>query len=166
MHIGQPLTWRARWLEHGWPSGARVSRHPTAGSHHSYRVESATRRFRANCIVEVFFNDCQASNQCAQRGDRDDLEVRDGKNIWKVPPRWSALYSAWHWHSSWEPRLVLRAKESKNQKVWRRIKQSKSHKYHYPIPLVFRIKTIKIPGKSREMGNTLGAQVLCKVHRV
>jgi hypothetical protein len=97
--------------------------------------------------VEVFFNDCQASNQCAQRGDRDDREVRDGKNIWKVPPRWSALYSAWHWHSSWEPRLVLRAKESNNQKVWRGIKQSKSHKYHYPIPLVFRIKTIKNPGE-------------------
>ena len=77
------LTWRARWLEHGWPSGARVSRHPTAGSHHSYRMDSAKRRFRANCIVEVFFNDCQASNQCAQRGDRDDREVRDGKNIWK-----------------------------------------------------------------------------------
>merc|ERR1711865_1270702 len=50
------LTWRARWLEHGGPSGARVSRNPTAGSHHSYRVDSATRRFRANCIVEVFFN--------------------------------------------------------------------------------------------------------------
>ena len=29
------------------------------------------------------------------------------------------------------------------------IKQSKSHEYHFPIPLVFRIKTIKIPGKSR-----------------
>ena len=119
MHIGQPLTWRARWLEHGWPSGARVSRHPTAGSHHSYRTDSATRRFRANCIVEVFFNDCQASNQCAQRGDRDDLEVRDGKNIWKVPPRWSALYSAWHWHSSWEPRLVLSLLEQKNQTIKR-----------------------------------------------
>merc|ERR1719149_596157 len=39
-------------------------------------------------------------------------KCRDGKIIWKVPPRWSALYSAWHWHSSWEPRLVLRAKES------------------------------------------------------
>ena len=90
----------------------------------------------------------------ARSGDRDDREVRDGKNIWKVPPRWSALYSASHWHSSWEPRLVLRAKESNNQKVWRGIKQSKSHKYHYPIPLVFRIKLIKIPGNSREMGNT------------
>ena len=66
---------------------ASFSRHPTAGSHHSYRVDSATRRFRANCIVEVFFNDCQASNQCAQRGDRDDREVRDGTHIWKVPPR-------------------------------------------------------------------------------
>jgi len=55
-------------------------------------MDSAKRRFRANCIVEVFFNDCQASNQCAQRGDRDDREVRDGKNIWKVPPRCLRLY--------------------------------------------------------------------------
>ena len=149
MNIGQPSHGRRPLVEHGWPSGARVLRYPTAGSHHSYGVDSITRRFRADGIMKVFFNDCQASNQCAQRGDRDDLEVRDGKNIWKVPPRWSALYSAWHWHSSWEPRLVLRAKESNNQKVWRGIKQSKSHKYHYPIPLVFRIKTIKIPGKSR-----------------
>ena len=140
-------------VEHGWPSGARVSRYPTAGSHHSYGVDSTTRQFCANCIMKVVFNDCQASNQW-RSGDRDDREVRDGKKIWKVPARWSALYSASHWHSSWEPRLVLRAKESNNQKVWRRIKQSKSHKYHYPIPLVFRIKTIKNPGKSREMGKT------------
>merc|ERR1712086_412860 len=54
----------------------------------------------------------------ARSGDRDDREVRDGEKIWKVPARWSALYSASHWHSSWEPRLVLRAKESNNQKVW------------------------------------------------
>ena len=31
-HAHEPM---ARWLEHGWPSGARVSRHPTAGSHHT-----------------------------------------------------------------------------------------------------------------------------------
>ena len=38
-----------------------------AGSHHSYGMDSAKRRFRANCIMKVFFNDCQASNQCVQR---------------------------------------------------------------------------------------------------
>ena len=64
-------------------------------------------------------------------------------------------YSASHWHSLWEPRLVLTVTR-KNQTIKRPggIKQSKSHKYHYPIPLVFRIKTIKNPGKSREMDNT------------
>ena len=36
-----------------------------------------------------------------------------------------------------------------NQMPHTNIKQSKSHEYHFPIPLVFRIKTIKIPGKSR-----------------
>ena len=49
MNIGQPsLTRRHPLVEHGWPSGARVSRHPTgpAGSHHSYGVDSTTRRFR------------------------------------------------------------------------------------------------------------------------
>ena len=41
--------------------------------------------------------------------------------------------------------------ENRNQTIKCRtqIKQSKSHEYHFPIPLVFRIKTIKIPGKSR-----------------
>jgi hypothetical protein len=37
-------------------------------------------------------------------------------------------------------------KKIKNQNSWRGIKQSKSHKYHYPIPLVFRIQTIN-PGE-------------------
>ena len=46
---------------------------------------------------------------------------------------------------------IKSAEKSNNQNGWRGIKQSKSHKYHYPIPLVFRIKTIKNPGKSREM---------------
>ena len=80
----------------------------------------------------------------ARSGDRDDREVRDKKRSGRCRhaglhciPRRTGID-----HSSWEPRLVLRAKESNNQKVWRRIKQSKSHKYHYPIPLVFRIKTI------------------------
>ena len=49
---------------------------------------------------------------------------------------------------------IKSAEKSNNQNGWRGIKQSKSHKYHFPIPLVFRIKTIKIPGKSREMDNT------------
>jgi len=49
---------------------------------------------------------------------------------------------------------IKSAEKSNNQNGWRGIKQSKSHKYHFPIPLVFRIKTIKIPGKSREMENT------------
>ena len=57
------LTRRRPLVEHGWPSGARVSRYPTAGSHHSYGVDSTTRRFCANGIMKVFFNDCQASNQ-------------------------------------------------------------------------------------------------------
>jgi len=53
-------------------------------------------------------------------------------------------------------RCVTRPKTppTNNQNGWRGIKRSKSHKYHFPIPLVFRIKTIKIPGKSREMENT------------
>ena len=50
-HCGRPSHGGARWWStlgaHGWPSGARVSRHPTAGSHHSYGVDSTTRRFRA-----------------------------------------------------------------------------------------------------------------------
>jgi hypothetical protein len=49
---------------------------------------------------------------------------------------------------------IKSAEKSNNQNGWRGIKQSKSHKYHFPTPLVFRIKTIKIPGKSREMENT------------
>jgi hypothetical protein len=49
---------------------------------------------------------------------------------------------------------IKSAEKSNNQNGWRGIKQSKSHKYHFPIPLVFRIKTIKIPEKSREMDNT------------
>ena len=57
------LTRQRPLVEHGWPSGARVSRYPTAGSHHSYGVDSTTRRFCANGIMKVFFNDCQASNQ-------------------------------------------------------------------------------------------------------
>ena len=52
---------------------------------------------------------------------------------------------------------IKSAEKSNNQNGWRGIKQSKSHKYHFPIPLVFRIKTIKIPGKSREMENTARA---------
>jgi hypothetical protein len=54
---------------------------------------------------------------------------------------------------------IKSAEKSNNQNGWCGIKQSKSHKYHFPIPLVFRIKTIKIPGKSREMDNTGGASV-------
>jgi hypothetical protein len=49
---------------------------------------------------------------------------------------------------------IKSAEKSNNQNGWPGIKQSKSHKYHYPIPLVYIIKTIKIPGKSREMENT------------
>jgi hypothetical protein len=56
--------------------------------------------------------------------------------------------------SKWSKSTLNLLKKSNNQNGWRGIKQSKSHKYHYPIPLVFRIKTIKIPGKSREMENT------------
>ena len=36
---------------------------------------------------------------------------------------------------------IKSAEKSNNQNGWRGIKQSKSHKYHFPIPLVFRIKT-------------------------
>jgi hypothetical protein len=50
---------------------------------------------------------------------------------------------------------IKSAEKSNNQNGWCGIKQSKSHKYHFPIPLVFRIKTIKIPEKSREMDNTV-----------
>ena len=57
-----------------------------------------------------------------------DREVRDGGTGGNLESarraaRWSALYSASHWHSLLEPRLVLRvrAKESNNQKVWRGI---------------------------------------------
>jgi hypothetical protein len=89
--------------------------------------------------------------------DRDDRELSAWREkIWKVPARWSALYSASHWHSSWEPRLVvvLRAKASKKNQTIKRSgaesnNESTSHKYHYPIPLVFRIKAVKIPGESR-----------------
>ena len=42
------LTRRRPLVMHGWPSGARVSRHPAAGSQHSYGVDSTTRRFRAD----------------------------------------------------------------------------------------------------------------------
>ena len=41
------LTRRRLLVVHGWPSGARVSRHPTADSQHSYGVDLTTRRFRA-----------------------------------------------------------------------------------------------------------------------
>ena len=79
------LTRRRLLVVHGWPSGARVSRHPTACSHHSYGVDSTTRQFCANCIMKVFFNDCQASNQwrSGDRGDRD--AVRDGEKSGKCP---------------------------------------------------------------------------------
>ena len=50
---------------------------------------------------------------------------------------------------------IKSAEKSNNRNGWPGIKQSKSHKYHFPIPLVFRIKTIKIPEKSREMDNTV-----------
>jgi len=56
--------------------------------------------------------------------------------------------------SKWSKGTLNLLKKSNNQNGWPGIKQSKSHKYHFPIPLVFRIKTIKIPEKSREMGNT------------
>ena len=123
MSIGQPSHGSARWLEHGWPSGARVSRHPTACSHHSYGVDSTTRRFCANCIMKVFFNDCQASNQW-RSGDRGDRELRDAKKSGKCPhaglhcsPRHTGIVCLC------EPRLVLskrikqskRPKKSKNQ---------------------------------------------------
>jgi hypothetical protein len=44
-------------------------------------------------------------------------------------------------------RLRYACKKRKRRALARNVKQSKSHKYHYPIPLVFRVKTIKIPGK-------------------
>jgi hypothetical protein len=47
---------------------------------------------------------------------------------------------------------IKSAEKSNNQNGWRGIKQSKSHKYHFPIPLVFRIKTIKIPGNGQHYG--------------
>ena len=152
MHIGQP--------SHGAPVGLSTGGH-LAREFRDIRLLAVTTatgwtRPRAGFAPIASwrsFSTIAKQVISARSGDRDDREVRDGENIWKCP-RWSALYSAWHWHSSWEPRLVLRAKESNNQKVWRGIKQSKSHKYHYPIPLVFRIKTIKNPGKSREIDNT------------
>jgi len=88
MNIGQPSHGRRPLVEHGWPSGARVLRYPTAGSHHSYGVDSITRRFRADGIMKVFFNDCQASNQyglTTQRSDRGDRELRDAKKSGKCP---------------------------------------------------------------------------------
>ena len=86
------LTRRRLLVVHGWPSGARVSRHPTACSHHSNGVDSTTRQFCANCIMKVFFNDCQASNQW-RSGDRGDREaVRDGKKSGKCRARRSGLH--------------------------------------------------------------------------
>ena len=88
MNIGQPSHGRRPLVEHGWPSGARVLRYPTAGSHHSYGVDSITRRFRADGIMKVFFNDCQASNQyglTTQRSDRGDRELRVAKKSGKCP---------------------------------------------------------------------------------
>ena len=35
---------------------------PVTKDHQSYGVDSTTRRFCANGIMKVFFNDCQASN--------------------------------------------------------------------------------------------------------
>ena len=90
--------WCARCMDHFeryWnicakPACDRV--HPvavvTAGSHHSYGVDSITRRFRADGIMKVFFNDCQASNQyglTTQRSDRGDRELRDAKKSGKCP---------------------------------------------------------------------------------
>ena len=118
-HAANPACW---WV-HGWPSGARVSRYPTTGSHHSYGVDSTTRQFCANCIMKVFFNDCQASNQW-RSGDRGDRELRDAKKSGKCPhaglhcsPRHTGIVCLC------EPRLVLskrikqskRPKKSKNQ---------------------------------------------------
>ena len=47
----------------------------------------------------------------AMSGGRDDGEVRDGRKIWDVPARWSGtVFRVALACSSWEPRLVLRAK--------------------------------------------------------
>ena len=58
MHIGMDEHWttltrRRPLVEHGWPSGARVSRYPTAGSHHSYGMDSTTRRFPADVPISL-----------------------------------------------------------------------------------------------------------------
>ena len=75
------VTRRRLLVVHGWPSGARVSRHPTACSHHSYGVDSTTRRFCANCIMKVFFNDCHKQVISARSAERGDREVRDGSEF-------------------------------------------------------------------------------------
>ena len=72
------------------------SRHPTACSHHSYGVDSTTRQFLRHCIMKVFFNDCQASNQW-RSGDRGDREaVRDGRKCEKCPPPVCTVFRASH----------------------------------------------------------------------
>ena len=90
------LTRRRPLVMHGWPSGARVSRHPAAGSQHSYGVDSTTRRFCANCIMKVFFTTIAKQVISVRSGDRDDRDVRDWKKSGKCPARWSAVYSASH----------------------------------------------------------------------
>ena len=135
MNIGQPSHGRRPLVEHGWPSGARVLRYPTAGSHHSYGVDSITRRFRADGIMKVFFNDCQASNQyglTTQRSDRGDRELRDAKKSGKCPhaglhcsPRHTGIVCLC------EPRLVL-SKRIKQSKRPKKIKESNTTS----IPLI------------------------------
>ena len=60
-------------------------------THHSYRVDSTTRRFCSNCIRKVFFQHVQASNQCAQRLNHEDREVREGKHLENPVVLWSAV---------------------------------------------------------------------------
>ena len=120
-------------------AGARVLRYPTAGSHHSYGVDSITRRFRADGIMKVFFNDCQASNQyglTTQRSDRGDRELRDAKKSGKCPhaglhcsPRHTGIVCLC------VPRLVLskRIKQSKRPKKSKNQIPLPSHSSH-PTP--------------------------------
>ena len=60
----------------------------------------------------------------------------------QLGPRSRYVITSWRYMGLWERhgRIVI-----KQSNAAQRIKQSKSHEYHFPIPLVFEIKTIKIP---------------------
>ena len=104
MHIGQPSHGGARWWSTvGHPArefrDTRLLTVTTATGWTRHR-----RRFRANCIMEVFFNDCQASNQWTVRAAVTAVTAKCPKREknWKV----CTVFRIAYWHSLCEPRLV------------------------------------------------------------